>query len=77
VRSINGPGYRIDWDSDGDGYARIVVKAAATPAEEAAQEWLPENRWPSYEFTGEDAFEQALKATLDDIWPDRTPYRIP
>jgi hypothetical protein len=24
-----------------------------------------------------DAFEEALKATLGDIWPDRTPYRIP
>jgi hypothetical protein len=55
----------------------VVVKAAATPEQEAAEEWLPESQWPSYEFHGKDAFERALKAALDDLWPDRTPYRIP
>jgi hypothetical protein len=77
VRTIEGPGYRIDWDSEGEGYARIVVKAAASQALETAEEWLREDRWCTYEFTGDDAFERALKAALDDIWPDRTPYRIP
>jgi len=77
MRRIEGEGYFVEWDSDGAGYARVVVKAAATPEQEAAEEWLPEDRWPTYEFHGEDAFEQALKAALDDLWPDRTPYRIP
>lgn len=77
MRHVEGDGYRIDWDSGGDGYARIVEKAAASPGLEAAEQWLPEEQWPTYEFTGEDAFERALKAALDDIWPDRTPYRIP
>jgi hypothetical protein len=77
MRRIDGPGYRIEWESEGEGYARIVVKAAASPELEAMEHWLPEDQWLSYEFRGEEAFERALKAALDDIWPDRTPYRIP
>ncbi len=77
MQHIEGPGYRIDWESDGEGYARIVVKAAASVESEAAEQWLPEDQWLSYEFRGEDAFERALKAALDDIWPDRAPHRIP
>jgi hypothetical protein len=77
VQRIEGDGYAIEWDSEGQGYARIVVKAAASVEQEAAEEWLPEDQWLTYEFRGDDAFEQALKAALDDIWPDRTPHRIP
>jgi hypothetical protein len=77
VRRVEGDGYFVEWESEPPGYARVVVKTAAGPEQEAAEEWLPEDRWLSYELHGEDAFERALKAALDDIWPDRTPYRIP
>lgn len=77
MRRIEGHGYFVEWDSGGEGYARVVVKAAATVEDEVAQRWLPEDRWLSYEYRGEGAFEEALKATLDGIWPERTPHRIP
>ncbi len=77
MRRVDGDGYFVEWESEDPGYARVVVKAAASPEDEAAEAWLPEDEWLSYEFHGPDAFEEALKATLDDLWPDRTPYRIP
>lgn len=77
MKRIDGEGYFVEWESAEPGYARVVVKAAASAELETAEEWLPEDQWLSYEFHGQDAFERALKAALDDIWPDRTPYRIP
>lgn len=77
MRRIEGHGYFVEWDSDGEGYARVVVKAAATVEEEVAERWLPQDQWPAYECRGEGAFEEALKAALDDIWPERAPHRIP
>lgn len=76
MRRIDGPGYFVEWDSAQE-YARVVVKAAASVEAEAAGQWLPEEQWLTYERQGEDAFEEALRAALDDIWPDRTPHRIP
>lgn len=54
----------------------MVVKATASPEDEAAEVWLAEDQWLSHAFHGADAFEESLKATLDDIWRERTPYRI-
>jgi len=73
---MEGDGYIIEWDSENDGYARIVVKSAASADDEAARRWLPPTDWYSYEFSGDDAFELALKAALNAIWPERAPYRI-
>ncbi|MFV0463094.1 MAG: hypothetical protein ACK5MP_07880 [Nostocoides sp.] len=77
MQRVDGDGFFIEWDSDGDGYARIVVMVAEDPQSEAAKRWLPQSQWLTYEFRGETAFEDALKASLNDIWPERVPYRIP
>lgn len=77
MRRIEGTGYFVEWDSEGEGYARVVVKAAGSVELEVVEEWLPEEQWLTYESRGASAFEDALKAALDDIWPDRTPHRIP
>lgn len=77
MRRVEGRGYFVEWDSTGEGYARVVVKAAPSVEAEAAGQWLPEDQWLTYERRGADAFEEALKAALGEIWPDRTPHRIP
>jgi hypothetical protein len=77
MRRIESEGYFVEWESEGEGYARLVIKKAPDLASEIAEKWLPEDEWFSYEFHGEDAFELALKAALNDLWPERKPHRFP